>query len=230
MAWDSIVCLLKKIQNSSAAIEESNAYVEAEVDRILTSLLGLLGDPTTANTLFVPEVCGTKRPRIKGWNQLTWDTLDEYYWRCFRQSIVEEGNLAVLLGPISGDLCTIDIDRDELLADFLSVNPALRDTLTTKGNKGCQFWFRAVGLYWAEVRRILDARGNQIGEWRGGQKSTIWGEHPKSKSGKILRYRFVNETPVKEIEISTLQLPTGWRLAGRSKRDWRGGDSSNSDG
>jgi hypothetical protein len=196
------------------------------VYRTIGEIWSLVGE----NVLFIPEVFRTKRPRMTGWNKLTHETLDYNYWKLFQNSIVDGGNLSILLGPVSGDLVTIDIDRDELVEKLLAVNPLLRDTLCTKGNKGCQFWFRASGLYFRQVRKILNEKGEQIGEWRGGQKSTIWGEHPKSQMHKIIEYRFINRVPARDMDITALQLPTGWKIAQPSSKNWRGGGSSNSDG
>jgi hypothetical protein len=46
-----------------------------------------------------------------------------------------------------------------------------------------------------------------IGEWRGGQKSTIWGVH---ESGTVYRI-LVREKPV-ELTLEEILLPYGWRL------------------
>jgi hypothetical protein len=218
---DAAINFLKSRQHRPEANEEVAAYVDAEVQRIVGELFALVGE----NVLFIPEVFRSKRPRLTGWNKLTHETLDFNYWKLFRDSIVEGGNLSVLLGPVSGDLVTIDIDRDELVEPLLAVNPLLRDTLCTKGNKGCQFWFRARGLYWHQIRRILNEKGEQIGEWRGGQKSTIWGQHPKSQDYRIVEYQFINRIPARDMDVAALQLPVGWTIAQPSSKDWHGGGS-----
>jgi hypothetical protein len=223
---DAVRSFIKSRQGRPEAKEAIADYVDAEVRHIVGELWALVGE----DVLFIPEVFRTKRPSVKNWNKLTHDTLDDFYWKMFQKSIVDGGNLSVLLGPVSGDLCTIDIDKDELVEPFLAVNPLLRDTLCTKGRHGCQFWFKAVDPYWNSVRRILNEKGDQIGEWRGGQKSTIWGEHPKSQMHKIIEYHFVNRVPAQEIEVAKIGLPVGWSIAKPSTRDWRGGGSSNSDG
>jgi hypothetical protein len=223
---DDVMNFLKSRQGRPEAREEIDIHVDSEVQRIVGELFELIGE----DVLFIPDEFRSKKPRIKEWNKLTPERQDDFYWKMFQRSIVDGGNLSVLLGPVSGDLCTVDLDQDEVVEPFLAVNPLLRDTLCTKGNKGCQFWFRARGLYFHQVRKILNEKGEQIGEWRGGQKSTIWGEHPKSQMHKIIEYRFVNRVAARDMDITALRLPTGWAIAKPSSKDWRGGGSSNSDG
>jgi len=223
--YDDVMNFLKSRQRRPEANAEVEDYVDAEAQRVIGELWTLVGE----DVLFMPDVFRTKRPRLIGWNELTPDKLDYSYWKAFRDSIVEGGNLSVLLGPVSGDLVTIDIDRDELVEKLLAVNPLLRDTLCTKGNKGCQFWFRVRGPYWTKIRRIMNEEDKQIGEWRGGQKSTIWGQHPKSQDYRIIEYQFINRVPVLEINVEEIQLPADWYVAEPSARDWRGGGSSSCD-
>jgi len=46
-----------------------------------------------------------------------------------------------------------------------------------------------------------------IGEWRGGQKSTIWGAQSRQRDYEIL----VREKPI-EVTAEEILLPAGWRL------------------
>jgi hypothetical protein len=55
-----------------------------------------------------------------------------------------DGNIGVLLG--SG-LVTIDLDRDEVVEQFLRLNPKLCETLRSRRVRGCNFWLRIKGNY-----------------------------------------------------------------------------------
>ena len=48
--------------------------------------------------------------------------------------------VGVLLG---NGIYAIDVDSDELANQFLELNPGLRNTLRTKGARGCQFWIKS---------------------------------------------------------------------------------------
>src|SRR5437016_1791752 len=100
--YDDVMNFLKIRQGRPEAKETVAEYVDAEAQRVVGELYDLVGE----DALFIPEVFRTKKPRLVGWNKLTPDKLDYSYWRAFRDSIVDGGNLSVLLGPVSGDLVT----------------------------------------------------------------------------------------------------------------------------
>lgn len=50
-------------------------------------------------------------------------------------------NIAVLTGAASGGLCSIDLDDDNSVESFLSLNPELATTLRSRGKRGCNFWY-----------------------------------------------------------------------------------------
>jgi len=56
-----------------------------------------------------------------------------------------EGNIGVVQGEASGGIGSIDIDDDHGAEEFLALNPALRDTLRTRGARGCNVWFYPEG-------------------------------------------------------------------------------------
>jgi hypothetical protein len=209
-----------KLIGGASAKAEYRDYFFGELDRVVAPLLELLGDAA----LLIPEAYGEKRPRLRGWNRLTKDRLDAYYFKMLEASVIEGGNLGVLLGEPSGNLCTADLDRAEAIEPFLDKNPRIGETLSSTGSGvGAQFWMRIRGYYIPKVLKISvtehlakkyggveknpDTGTYDIGEWRGGQKSTIWGRHSSGKEYRILTWK----KPV-EMTMEEILLPVGWRL------------------
>jgi hypothetical protein len=208
-----------KLIYSKSAGEEAQEYQKTELLRVLNPLWELLGD-----VLFIPEFFQEKGPRLRGWNTLTFDTLPDYWFKALGDSINEGGNLGVLLGPPSGGVCAVDIDYAAAVEPFLADNPRLRKTLTSTGSGiGAQFWVRMTGDYIPKVRKLtvtetiakkFGIKQNSytqtydVGEWRGAQKSTIWGVHANGEPYKIL-----TRVPVIELsDMNELRLPRGWDL------------------
>jgi len=52
-----------------------------------------------------------------------------------------EGNIGVIMGPASGGIGSLDIDDDAGAEEFLALNPDLKETLRTRGARGCNIWF-----------------------------------------------------------------------------------------
>jgi hypothetical protein len=188
------------------------------------------------NPLFVPCELASKKPSVN-YADLTHDNWDRFYAKKLYEVALNGGNLAVKLGPISGDLCTLDLDRDELIEPFLDLNPKLRETLRTKGAKGCQFWFKIEGPYLEKVVPLVDGDRNPVGEWRGGGNglSTIYGVHPSSaRHVKTfapphywLRYRFLVEKPIVTVRYEDIILPLGWTVKKRKPRErWKWSSNS----
>ena len=209
-----------KLANSASAKAEGQDYFFGELDRVVAPLLELLGE----ETLLIPEAYGEKRPRLRGWNRLTPASLDDYYFKTLEASVIEGGNLGVLFGEPSGNLCTVDLDREEAVEPFLDKNPRARETLASTGSGvGAQFWMHIRGYYIPKVLKISvtehlakkyrgieknpDTGTYDIGEWRGGQKSTIWGRHSSGKDYRIL----TRKKPI-EVTMEKILLPIGWRL------------------
>ena len=83
-------------------------------------------------------------------------------------------------GPSEG-LCTIDADGDEYLKELLALNPGLRETLTSKGDRGGNIWLRVRGPY-PPSGRIKTLQGAGFGEWRAdGNQTVIYGRHPSGR-------------------------------------------------
>lgn len=136
----------------------------------INHILDMLGG--NAILLVVPG--GKKKPVDEGWTSLTPAVMeDPKYLERFSNGC----NVGVLLGTQSGGLCTIDIDDDRFIEDFLTANPSLRATLRTKRLKGCNFWIWVLGEYPGVTAlhhaRMHNEKGKplSIGEWRatGGQ-------------------------------------------------------------
>ena len=109
-------------------------------------LLYLLGP----NVVLIPCHYGSKVSKISGWNKLSIE--------CMKDSkhlkMLECSNIAVKVGSSSSGLCSIDIDDDSQYQAFLNLNPALKETLQTKGQRGEIFGCLSKGI--ALEQRTLD--------------------------------------------------------------------------
>lgn len=163
-------------------------------DGIVKELRTLLGDPA----VFIPWPKGVKGTKRK-WKHLTAaDMTPEFL------SKLPRGNIGVALGEVSGGLCAIDLDLEELVEPFLTVNPHLRETLQTHGSRGAVFWVRFSGNYPTHTIKLKTHSGKETGEFRStGSQSIIWGIHPDTRKS----YRFVVKTPVITIELDSLCWP-----------------------
>ena len=93
------------------------------------------------DVVLVPVCAKQKRPKIEKWTELTIKDM-----QCPKHlHLLRMGNIGVLLGKASGRLCSIDIDSDELVPEFLQANPLLEQTLQSKGQRGENFWVRIMG-------------------------------------------------------------------------------------
>src|ERR1041384_242378 len=118
---------LRNLENEET---ESNKKEHSRVDE----LKDLLGD----NVVLIPVERGTKKPMIKEWNKMTLpDTQTQQY-----TVLLNENNIAVLVGSASGGLCSIDIDSDEELENFSQLNSHLFPTFITRGERGANIWVR----------------------------------------------------------------------------------------
>src|SRR5688572_24448690 len=111
---------------------ESNSPLNQRLENI-TKLLG-------EQTVLLPIKSGSKSPIVKEWTKLRpKDTSSAEY----KAQLTE--NIGILLGQASNHLCTIDVDTDAAKEEMLALNPAFKETLTTTGARGCNFWFRVRG-------------------------------------------------------------------------------------
>jgi hypothetical protein len=171
------------------------------VELILGQLYQLVG-----NAVLLPLPFGEKRPVVPGWQTTTYQaSMEPAYQRWLKAAIDRNGNVGVLLGTVSDHLCAIDIDNDNRVEPFLALNPALCDTLRTRGRRGCQIWIRVSGEYPAKVHKLRALDGTKPIEWRGGGgcQSVIWGKHPCGE-----RYTRIVGRPVKEIRFSDINWPS----------------------
>ena len=156
-------------------------------------LLGLLGP-----ALLLPWPSRSKGyPRKWGHRQLT-----EMQDHAYQAKLERAGNIGVALGKASEGVITIDFDEDIYVEAFLAVNPPLRDTLRTRGARGCNIWLRCSGAY-PGLQRLKNSAGDEIGEWRAdGGQTIISGIHPE---GAL--YRFVVEKPAITIGYEAIAWP-----------------------
>ena len=114
-----------------------------------------------------------------------------------------EGNIGVIMGPASGGIGSFDWDDDQLAEEFLTLNPDLRETLRTRGARGCNIWFYPQGKVPATCKLMRD--GQAVGEWRWeGCQTIIAGEHP---SGGL--YGFLNAVKAIRYAFEEIKLPAG---------------------
>ena len=175
--------------------------------------LGKLHNLVGKRAVLLPLELGSKMPTGKRLanDDFRADTDDEYQKRLLA-AMHRGGNIGVVLGAASGNLCTIDIDTDAEIEPFLALNPKLASTLRTNGANGCQIWIRVVGDYPERVvRSKLKVPGTKkaVAEWRGGggSQSVIQGKHPTP--GK--RYRFGVEALAIETPFD-IQWPERWGM------------------
>ena len=168
--------------------------VRMEAKNVVPELRELLGD----DVLLLHCRTGTKRP-VGRWKSLTAKAMADpaYLAR------LGTGNIGVVLGRRSGDLCTLDIDSDEGLSAFAGLNKQICQTLCTRGARGGNFWWRLTGAY--PGLTPLNVGGVAWGEWRSdGAQTMIWGMHPEGK-----RYQFLRRTKPLTIELAEIRWPAG---------------------
>jgi hypothetical protein len=134
------------------------------------------------DTVFLPIPKGTKAPRFKGWQNVT---LEKSRSAAYQKRLTAEGNIGVLVGKPSSGLCSIDFDDERYFLDFLKLNPGLKKSTTTKGQRGCNLWVRITGDYPA-LAKITTAAKEAVGEWRAdGGQTVVHGIHPEGNSYTI---------------------------------------------
>jgi hypothetical protein len=115
-----------------------------------------------------------------------------------------EGNIGVIMGPASGGIGSLDLDDDQFAEEFLALNPDLRETLRTRGARGCNIWFYPEGDHVPSSCK-LKRDGQAIADWRFNDCQTIiWGVHPY---GGL--YSFQNATQAIRYPFQKIQFPPG---------------------
>jgi putative DNA primase/helicase len=150
---------------------------------------------------------GQKGPRTRGWQKLTPSDMTPAYL----ESLNHGQNIGVLLGAASQGLCTIDADDDDLLESFLTLNPGLRESLISRGERGGNVWLRIAGDYPAGGK--LSLAGKSWGEWRSDRNQTVfYGKHPTGRD-----YTNNGKRPL-IIAFSAINWPDGisvpWKQSG----------------
>ncbi len=88
--------------------------------------LGKLRSLVGERAVLVPLELGRKSPAEKDWQLTTFEqTRKPSYQKRLLETVRRGGNIGVLLGPLSGNLCAIDIDTDDEIEAFLKLNPKL---------------------------------------------------------------------------------------------------------
>lgn len=152
--------------------------------------------------LSVPK--GNKGPRLHGWEK----TLPEVMHNAGHLRTLEEGNIGVLLGRVSGGLCALDFDVDADADAFLAVNPPLAASFRSRGKRGCQVWLRLVGEFPAS-ENVKDATGRKTCELRAdGRQSIVAGVHPDG-----MEYTWPVDAPPLTLPFAEVAWPEGWQAS-----------------
>jgi len=126
------------------------------------------------DVVLLPVATGTKRPTLTGWNTFNVERMSDLNYLSQLT-----GNIGVLLGEASGNLCSIDVDSDEGFTAFLTLNPQFQETLQTRGSCGGNIWFRVDGGY-PPLTPLKRIDGSDWGEFRStGGHTIIHGVHPE---------------------------------------------------
>ena len=133
---------------------------------------------------------------------------------CVESCAAHPGALGVSLGEASNGLTTFDIDSNDEIEPFLSLNPTMRNTTATRGARGGQWWFRCDGAYPQQVIQLYDSRRiiesgkfkghfEKYGEFRStGGQSLVSGPHPSG-----VNYQFSQATVAQTLSIQDTHLP-----------------------
>lgn len=115
-----------------------------------------------------------------------------------------KGNIGVALGDKSGGLISIDWDDDQILDEFIRINPAINQTLVSKGGRGGNVWYRMTGEYPTKIVKLV-RNSLPVGEWRSsGGQTIIHGRHPDGH-----QYKIVQKIPAKLISFDQIVWPSG---------------------
>jgi len=155
-----------------------------------------LGDKVVV--VWVPS--GQKFPQFRNWQKISLELMQN---PGYLRNLNDKGhNLAVLTGAPSGGVCSIDVDDDANAAVFLDLNPALRNTLRTRGARGCNFWLRMQGEF-PPFAELKTRDGKHWGEWRAdGHCTMIYGKHPSG-----VMYQAIQDFPAIEVPFSEITWP-----------------------
>lgn len=140
---------------------------------------------------------------VKG-SPMKWKHLEPAHMTKSYLSRLKYGNIGVALGEVSGGLCALDLDVDQLVQPFALLNPHLDATFQTHGARGRVFWMRMEGNYPQQTKRLKTASDEDIGEFRSnGSQSIAWGIHPDTQKP----YEWVVAKPVVRINFDSIKWP-----------------------
>ena len=154
--------------------------------------------------VMLPIPLGEKSPGRKNWQKTTLQDMlvPEYV------ADLNRGNIGILLGKPSGNVCAIDIDDDAAVEPFLAANPKLKETLQTRGQRGCQIWVQPTDEESPRSAKLETKTGQAWGEWRAtGNQSVIHGRHPKG-----MDYTWVVDAPAVKIAFDDIVWPADLKL------------------
>ena len=157
-------------------IPETKNNEPTQVARI-RALLGM-------DVVLLPVITGQKRPAMTDWQSTTLEKMSDPAYL----AQLATGNIGVLLGAPSADLCAIDVDDDAAVESFMALNPVLRTTLRTRGARGAQFWIQVADVY-PKLTKLKTRKGEDWGEWRAdGGQSVIHGIHPDTQKPYTIQH------------------------------------------
>lgn len=174
------------------------------------ALLEILGPKTVLLEVRARE----KRPWRKQWQRFDVERMKE---PTYLKNLEASGNLAVLLGSASDNLCSIDVDDDDDFKGFLALNPKLECTLRSRGSRGGNAWIRVIGGY-PSLSKISKVDGHTWGEWRAnGGCTVIHGIHP---NGMV--YKLSSERQIVALHFDEIVWPEGLVLPWLTKQRKKG--------
>jgi hypothetical protein len=177
--------------------------------------------PTGA--VLLPFPIGGKNPGIRDWSRITREQTadpgfkvclygrEHSYAKLLRGAEYHRGNVGVVLGEASENLCTVDADSDDALAAFRHVNPGLNRSLITKRKRGGQLWLQ-LDEPCPRLTPIKRDTGEPWGEWRGsGGMSVLFGEARDRRKGETeaTRYACLNRAKVVRAKLDEIVWPPG---------------------
>jgi hypothetical protein len=194
---------------SSGSGEMTDEKAKAMLDR----LYYLFG----REAVFIRVLYGMKQA-VGKWKKTWKQTQTPEYQAKLLATIKQGGNIAVMLGPVSGGICAIDCDLDDEWRLFLAENPYLAGRLRTRGAHGGQVFFKMKpGANYPNSQAVypyyLKGCKEHIGEWRCGGSdkgaySIIYGRHPDG-----VDYAVEVEVPIADLaDFNSINWPPDWEL------------------
>jgi hypothetical protein len=178
----------------------ANANVEGPLSRSfprVARILRLLG----TEVLLLAWPLGLKGTR-KRWKNLSVEKMRHVEY--LRE--LEAGNIGAAQGEKSNGLCSFDWDTEDWAKRFLDANPALQESLRTRGARGCNVWVQIIGDFPPSFK-LRATNGEEVGEWRAnGNQTIISRKHPSG-----CEYSFIVEASPAQIEFKNIVVPEGLR-------------------